>query len=131
MVQVPNDMNSEMSMQMVSQDERGSMAKCQFGKTVWIAHTKKGYGRGGEYHPVRQYMAVVYGQILVKMMINEEEIERRLIDGQSIVIPEDCAHVMFALEDSLVIEWHDGELPPFDQKKIYEPYRKLIWKKRE
>lgn len=125
-----------MSVEEVSNDKRGNMIKVTWlGKTYWILFTKKGYGRGGEYHPSAQHNMVISGSIIVKMKVDAlhgylygSEERYKVPVGETITIPANIAHVLLAQEDSIVIEWHDEELPPFDQKKIYEPYRKFCWR---
>ena len=115
------------SFEIVSCDERGYMIKCRFhNKIIWVAFTKKGFGRGGEQHPITQYSLIINGKVMIKMMFHTQEIEKVYINQDLIIIPEKIPHVMIALEDTLSIEWHDGELPPFKDKVLYEPYRKLV-----
>lgn len=124
-----------MSVEEVSNDKRGSMIRVTwFGKSYWIMFTKKGFGRGGEYSPSTQHTMVISGKIMVKMWVEDKHgylygPEERYVmsTGKTIITPVNIPNVQIALEDSVVIEWHDEELPPLIQKKIYEPYRKLCW----
>lgn len=119
-----------MSIEEVSNDKRGNMIKITWNDVIyWIAYTKKGFGRGGESHPIVQYNTIISGKIMVRMIIDGEDITKILSVGQSVTIPPNVPHVAITLENSVVMEWHDGKLPPFEQKVIYEPYRKLIWGK--
>lgn len=118
----------------VCEDERGMMWKQiiseEFGSFIlWRSFTNKGYGRGGEVHPVPQFNVVISGTAKFYMMMSDgEEIIKVLNMGDTIRIPKGIPHLMIAQTNTFIIEWHDGELPPFEQKVIYEPYRKLCWK---
>jgi len=115
------------SFEIVSCDERGYMFKCKIrGKSVFIIFTKRGFARGGEFHPVIQYTAVISGKVMYKTNCPDGEKNWEVRHTGVFKVPANIAHVMVALEDSITIEWHDGELPPFEQKKIYEPYREFI-----
>jgi len=118
------------SFEIVSCDERGYMIKCVINnKTIFLVFTKKGYCRGGDIHPINQYNTVLNGRIMFKLNLISGEVVHHIKVNQTLEVPKDTAHLMVALEDSIVIEWHDGELPPFKEKIIYEPYRQLIKKK--
>lgn len=113
--------------ELVSDDERGWMVKETFAdKTLWLIFTRKGYGRGGEIHPVYQHVVVVSGCIEFRLRLSGETL-MKVYAGESITIPSGTPHVGIALENSIMIEWHDGKLPDFKDKQIYEPYRRLIW----
>ena len=115
--------------EIVSMDNRGCMIKYTFGKKVfWFAYTNQGCARGGEFHPVTQYVVVIDGSLLFKMMKENGEEQRQVDKGDIIIIPANIPHVAIALANTISIEWHDGELPPFEQKNIYEPYRRIVRK---
>lgn len=117
------------STESVSNDRRGYMIKCGFAdKTLWLIYTNKGFGRGGEIHPVPQRNCVISGVVEFSLRFPDgTEYKRTVTEGHMIRVPEEVAHVAIAKTDSVMVEWHDGELPPFKDKKIYEPYRKRIW----
>jgi len=117
-----------MFVEKISVNGRGTIFRIIVGKEIyWWSFTANGHGRGGDIHDGRQYNVVIKGKFLVKMMYPEEgEVERVLLEGDSIVIPNDIPHVFIALEDSWMLEWHDHKLPPFKDKRYYEPYRKLV-----
>lgn len=115
-------------MDIVSADRRGWMGKITIGKTiVWISYTKKGYARGGDIHRGKQFNAVISGQFQVRKLFPEEEVVSNMITGDSIMIPYGIPHVFIAKENSIMIEWHDHELPPYEKKEFYEPYRKMCF----
>jgi len=116
------------TIEIISEDKRGWMKKLTLnnGDIFWISFTKKGFARGGDIHDGRQYDTIIRGQFLVKQHFPEDiEMLKVIITGDSIIIPAGIPHVFIAMEDTEMIEWHDDKLPPFDQKKYYEPYRKL------
>lgn len=116
--------------ELVSNDERGWMVKEVFSdKVLWLVFTIKGFGRGGEIHPVFQSVSVVSGCMEFRMMFPDGEIIRKVFGGQHIRIPNGIPHIGIAIENTIMIEWHDGELPDFKDKQIYEPYRRLIYGK--
>lgn len=122
--------------QKVSDDERGQMYKVEVKASnpsvIWIIYTKKGFGRGGEIHPVNQYVSVVNGLILFLLKHpNGKEEAKLLMQGDSLIIPSGVAHVGLAQTDSVMTEYHSGPLPDFKDKQIYDPYRKLIWGRKD
>ena len=120
----------------VSNDERGWIRKlvCNDNpeQIIWLSFTRKGYARGGDIHDGRQFNTVIKGDFLIKLKFSDNDESKnsfRIWTGKSIIIPKDIAHVFIALEDTLMIEWHDHELPPYEKKRFYEPYRKLCKEK--
>jgi len=114
-------------MEIVSSDKRGWIKKELIRDTIlWISFTRKGYARGGDIHRGLQYNTVIKGQFQVRQLYPKGgESVRTLIAGRSIIIPFGIPHVFIAQEDSIMIEWHDHELPPYEEKEFFEPYRKL------
>jgi len=112
----------------ILEDERGMIYKISADKDYWLSYTKRGFARGGDIHDGCQFNAILKGKFLVKMMYPDGEVKRLLLEGQSIVIPNDIPHMFIALEDSYMIEWHDHKLPPYEKKRFYEPYRRLCRK---
>jgi len=110
----------------MEEDKRGWIEKINIGDNVcWISFTKKGYGRGGDVHNGRQYNVIIKGSFLVKELHEGIERETVVATGRLITIQDGIPHVFIALEDTWMIEWHEFPLPPFKEKKYYEPYRKL------
>lgn len=113
---------------LINQDERGKIYRMVLDGVYWISFTKKGYARGGDIHNGRQFNSILKGKFLVKMKFPTEEVKRVVLEGQSIIIPNNIPHVFIALEDSTMIEWHDHKLPPYKEKRFYQPYRELCEK---
>lgn len=109
----------------ISEDKRGEIYRIVSGRIYWWSYTRKGFGRGGDIHDCRQHNYVMEGGFLVKMKFPTEEVERVVLKGHSIIIPENIPHVFIALEDSVMLEWHSEKLPPYKQKRFYKPYRRL------
>jgi hypothetical protein len=61
----------------------------------------------------------------VKLMFANGEKIVELPSDSSMVTPKSIPHVFIAFEDTLMVEWFDHELPPYEKKQFYEPYRKL------
>jgi hypothetical protein len=113
-------------MTMYQEDERGWMSKFIIGKQeFWLSFTRKGYARGGDIHEGLQFNTVIYGNMKVKLMFANGEKIVELPSDSSMVTPKSIPHVFIAFEDTLMVEWFDHELPPYEKKQFYEPYRKL------
>lgn len=115
----------KMFVELINTDKRGKIYGIVLDKIYWLSYTNKDYGRGGDIHNGQQFNIVLKGKFLVKMRFPTEEVKRAVLEGQSIVIPDNVPHVFIALEDSIMIEWHDHKLPPYKDKRFYEPYRRL------
>lgn len=113
-----------MEFEFVQRDNRGEIWKADIdGITYWMSNTKRGSGRGGDVHEGWQYNVFLKGSFEGHLMYPDGE-EVRIYSAPSMVfIPPEVPHVFIALEDSYMIEWHDHELPPFSEKRYFEPYR--------
>lgn len=115
-----------------NEDKRGEIYHLVINNIdYWLSFTKKGFGRGGDIHDCEQHNLCLKGEFNVKVLLpsdktREHEIERCLVAGESISIPKELPHIFKALEDSIMLEWHDGKLPPFSEKKYYERYRREV-----
>lgn len=114
-----------LNIEKVNEDDRGIVWKITSKKDFFISLTKKGFARGGDIHDGYQVTLVLEGKIKVLMMDPDGEKNLEMLPEDLLVIPKDIPHVFIADEDSIVLEWHEKPLPPYDQKKFYEPYRKL------
>jgi len=110
---------------LVNQDKRGKIYRIVLDRVYWVSFTNNGFARGGDIHNGRQFNSILKGKFLVKMKFPTEEVEQVVFEGQSIIVPENIPHVFIALEDSIMIEWHDHKLPSYKEKRFYPPYRKL------
>lgn len=115
-----------MKIEKVNEDNRGEIWRIDNGKRIyWLSITKKGSGRGGDIHDGYQYNLVFEGsfKVLYKYPDREEEWIQKV--DQLLQVPPEVPHVWIALEDSMMLEWHEKPLPPFEQKRYYELYRRL------
>jgi len=116
-------------MEKVHEDKRGTIYLLKFnGMLYFILITNKGYARGGDLHDFEQYNFVISGSFEVREQHQSSEKKYIVNEREFVTIPPNVPHVFIALEDSLMIEWHSKELPPFKDKKYHEPYRKLCRK---
>jgi hypothetical protein len=113
-------------------DSRGTVlsGKLNGKERFLIAEIKKGKKRGGHYHNVDTYHFALVGKIryLEKQLgkkgeeLNKKETKKTLPECTGVVTPAYSAHLLEALEDSVIIE-------PSGKGKTtttYLPYRKLI-----
>lgn len=115
-----------MEFKLVNRDERGEILTDKIdGISYWISHTRQGFGRGGDIHEGWQYNIVLKGSFEVNLMLPDGEEVRVYKAPVMVSIPPEVPHVFIALEDSYMMEWHDHKLPPYSEKRYYEPYRRL------
>lgn len=119
----------------VHEDKRGEMYHLVIdGKDYYLSDTKKGFGRGGEIHDIAQYNVCLKGKFMVRIISNlvpdfPAQETHYLTKGRCKTVDAGDPHVFIAEEDSVLLEWHDGKLPPIGEKKYFEQYRKLIYGK--
>ncbi len=93
-------------------------------KSLNIAEIKKGFARGGHYHPYAQYHVILSGKIEYReedVATKKEQI--RIINGPEIIqVPPNTAHLLIALEDTLFFESFDQDYVA----TIYPKYRNII-----
>ena len=115
-----------MEFEFVSKDERGEIWKTEIdGIAYWMSYTRKGFGRGGDIHKGMQYNAILKGSFEVHLMLPNGEKADVCRAPVMVPIPPEVPHVFIALEDAYMMEWHDHKLPPFEEKRYYEPFRRL------
>lgn len=118
-----------MRIKKINQDERGEIWKIESRKkTIFLSKTFKDFARGGDIHRGKQFNCVIEGSFRVLMKYPDKEKEIILKGGNLAIIPKEIPHVFIALEDSVMIEWHQFPLPPFKEKRYYEPYRRKCLK---
>jgi len=84
--------------------------------------TKKGSSRGGHLHDNREYGVVLKGIVERRYIYNGKESVENFSEGELQIVPPGAPHLMKALTDSWVLEWH--EYPK--TRKTYEPYRRIV-----
>lgn len=115
-----------MEVSLANKDRRGEIWKVQTGKKVlWLAKTNKGFARGGDIHKGKQYALILEGRVEVKMQYPNQEVIIIYGKNETVVVNAEIPHVFIALEDTVFLEWHEFPLPPFKNKRYYEPYRRL------
>jgi dTDP-4-dehydrorhamnose 3,5-epimerase-like enzyme len=110
----------------IHEDARGSISMLTFrDKNFEIFETRKGASRGGHYHKTDATMMVFYGRLLYQEVDPKEPAsERKLVlsRGDAIKIKSGIAHMVVALEDSVAVEFRDGDY----EVTNYAPYRSIV-----
>ena len=96
-----------------------------------LTETKKGECRGGHYHNKTVHHHILSGQIMYKEIAltkkgnhkkNYKEIKKIIHSGQVVYTPAYAAHLIIALEDTIIFETSDK-----NKKTItYQQYRDQI-----
>jgi len=112
-----------MEIEKIHEDKRGSLHRILFeGKEFLLVFTKKGMLRGGDYHKSTQHDVVLSGSMEFRYKKGTLEQIKTLGVGEMIHFEPNVPHVFTAKEDTLIIEWLEGEF----EKSYYEPYRRLV-----
>jgi len=109
-------------------DERGKMFFLKYGKfKINIIEIKKGFARGGHYHKYEQDHVVLCGKIKYKIedISTKQEQTKTISKNEIIHIKSNMAHVLIALEDSIIVESFKEGYKVFN----YLKYRKIVEKK--
>jgi len=110
----------------LAEDIRGKILFMSYDgkKSLNIAEIKKGFARGGHYHPYEQYHVILSGKIEYReenLDTKEEQIQ--IVNGYKIImVPPNTAHLLIALEDTLFFESFDKDYIATD----YPKYRKIV-----
>lgn len=110
----------------LTEDVRGKILFMSYDgkKSLNIAEIKKGFARGGHYHPYEQYHVILSGKIEYReenLDTKEEQIQ--IVNGYKIIkVPPNTAHLLIALEDTLFFESFDKDYVATD----YQKYRKIV-----
>jgi mannose-6-phosphate isomerase-like protein (cupin superfamily) len=78
--------------------------------------------RSGDYHPNIQYDIILSGRVRLTLRKGEEDVSSEIGPGELIEIPPNTPHLFEFLEDTVMLEWWDGEF----SAEYYGPYRDLI-----
>lgn len=110
------------------EDIRGKILMSSYGKIhVNIVEIKKGFARGGHYHPYPQNHIIISGKIEYReenIITNKEQI--MVIDTPQILfVPANTAHLFIALENTLFAETFDEEYDAI----TYPKYRNIVTEK--
>ena len=114
-------------------DERGAVYRGDYHKKehFLLAEIKKGKRRGGHYHNKKVHHHVLSGKIIYKEILltkkgnhtkKSKEIKRMMKNGDIIITPAYAAHLVIAIEDSIVFETSDENKTTVN----YQKYRNQI-----
>ena len=110
----------------LAEDVRGKILFLSYDneKSLNIAEIKKGFARGGHYHPYEQYHVILSGKIEYREEnLDTKKEQIRIINGPQIIkVPPNTAHLLIAQEDTLFFE-------SFEKNYIatnYPKYRKIV-----
>ncbi|MHB8545739.1 MAG: cupin domain-containing protein [Nitrosotalea sp.] len=115
----------DLSLEKQIEDARGKILIYSYGKNhVNLIEIKKGFARGGHYHPYPQNHIIISGRIEYReenIVTNEEKIV--IIDKPEILlVPANAAHLFIALEDAIFVETYDEK---YDATN-YPKYRNIV-----
>jgi quercetin dioxygenase-like cupin family protein len=108
-----------------TEDRRGKIVwLLSGGKEIHVVETKKGFSRGGHYHPFDSMHVIISGQIVYRECGPEggNETSRMVKGVEAIFTPADRAHMISAVDDSVFIEVFDRPYEATD----FAQYRKIV-----
>jgi len=115
-------------MELVHRDRRGDIYRISVDdREMILLHTKRGYARGGDFHESVQHDVVIRGSVKFTLHMNDGDHSTEIEEGEAISFPAGVPHMFTSLEDSLVLEWLEGEF----EKTYYPPYRKIVEERME
>lgn len=106
-------------------DIRGTILFCSFGKLIiHFVETKKGFLRGGHYHPFKSDHILLRGKVEFRELnLNTNVEQTKIISAPfTLSVESNTAHLLTALEDSLFLECFDTKYSAID----YLPYRNIV-----
>jgi len=110
----------------LAEDVRGKILFLLYNgtKSLNIAEIKKGFARGGHYHPYEQYHVILSGKVEYREeSLDTKKEQNRIINGPEIIkVPPNTAHLLIALEDTLFFESFDKDYIATN----YPKYRKIV-----
>lgn len=119
-------MVNNMMLKKVHEDIRGAIYAINFhGKDYEIFEMVKGSVRGGHYHRSDTILILLHGRVLYREMKPEEpssEHQVILEQGETFRTPARFAHIVTALEDSLIVEIRKGGYEVMN----YPAYREIV-----
>jgi hypothetical protein len=108
-----------------TEDRRGKIVWLLSGdKEIHVIDTKKGFSRGGHYHPFDSTHILLSGYIVYRECGPEggDETSSTVKGIATIVTPANRAHMITAIEDSTFIEVFDQPYQATD----FAQYRKIV-----
>lgn len=111
------------------EDDRGKILFLSYdNKKINIVEIKKGFARGGHYHPSETAHIILTGKIEYReenVDTGKERIEI-ITSPASVSIPSRTAHLLIALEDAIFVESFNVQYNAID----YPKYRKIVEEKK-
>ena len=115
-----------LSFKKLVEDVRGKILFLSYNgeKSLNIAEIKKGFARGGHYHPYEQYHVILSGKVEYREeSLDTKKEQIRIVNGPEILkVPPNTAHLLIALKDTLFLESFDKDYISTD----YPKYRKIV-----
>lgn len=108
-----------------TEDRRGKIVWIvSEGKEIHVVETKKGFSRGGHYHPFDSTHVLVSGHIIYREcdLQGRQEIRKTVKSVETIFTSANRAHMISAVEDSIFIEVFDH---PYAATEFAQ-YRKTV-----
>ncbi len=108
-----------------TEDRRGKIVwLVSDGKEIHVVETKKGFSRGGHYHPFNSIHVLVSGEIVYRECgINGDQEISKTVTGVAIIpTAANRAHMISAVEDSIFVEVFDQPYSAIE----FERYRKKV-----
>ena len=91
-------------------DKRGEIRQADIHGTKFnVIYTRAGYARSGDVHPTPQHDMIISGKWEITYRENGKDLKMITGAGEHVVIPPQVAHIFLCLEDSVMIEWWEGE----------------------
>jgi hypothetical protein len=107
-------------------DDRGDIHRLRVGgKRINMLYSKSQVMRSGYLHPHATRDFVVSGQVEVWTLTKTATVKTLYGPNEYFTIPPYVPHILYFLQDSVLVEWWDGEAATF-QCWVYHPYRKII-----
>ncbi|MGI0010216.1 MAG: hypothetical protein ACREAE_02305 [Nitrosopumilaceae archaeon] len=115
----------ELQLEKVVEDNRGKILFLSYGnQSLNFVEIKKGYARGGHYHPYEQDHIFISGKIEYREedVLTGQEQKRIVNCPVTILVPKNTAHLFIALEDTIFLEAYGHQYKATN----YAKYRKLV-----
>lgn len=109
--------------QPVFQDDRGIIQRLEmWGTKINLLSTKKGFMRSGDLHKNRQLDVILSGKVRLWTYQNGKTVKQDIGPHTYIVLNPHTPHLFEYLEDTVMMEWWDGQFEAW----YYKPYRTII-----
>jgi len=109
-------------------DDRGSIIFMKHGsKLLNIVEIKKGFSRGGHFHPFHSIHNLISGSVeYLEFNTKTNEEQKTILNAPFIIdVSPSVAHLLTAIEDTLFIEIFENEY----QATNFPKYRKIVEEK--